>query len=767
MQIFKCNFLLLLFWLASISANAQDKFTISGKITDASTGEDLVGVTVFTADKTSGTITNAYGFYSLTLNKGEQQINYSYIGYSTQINTINLDENKVVNISLGMDKTNLEEVVVKAEKKDQNLTSTEMGVEKIDMKAVEKIPVLFGEKDLLKTIQLLPGISAASEGSSGFSVRGGSIDENKILLDEATVYSASHLLGFFSVFNSDAIKGMKVYKGGIPSNFGGRTSSVVDISMRDGNMKNFTASGGIGLISSRLTLEAPIVKDKSSFIVSGRRSYADIIAKGLDVIESGTDLYFYDLNTKVNYKISDNDRIYLSGYFGEDDFGVGDYSMDWGNTTGTVRWNHLFSPKIFSNTTFIYSEYDYGFDLGDDGSLSSGINDWNFKEDFTWYSNPKNTVKFGFTTTYHTFNNGEFYFDDNTISDIVIPEKYALETAVYITNNHKITPKLSADYGLRFSMFQQFGEGDNYTYDDDNEIVDSEHFDSGEIMQAYAGLEPRLALNYRLSGTTSFKLSFNRMNQYLHMLSSSTSGLPTDTWMPSTALVEPSVTNQYALGLFKNFKDNNYEFSIETYYKGMQNVTDYEDGTTVILNEDIEAYILQGEGRSYGAEFYIKKKYGKFTGWLSYTLSKTEKKIDGINDGEWYNSYYDKTHDISIVSSLQVSKRVALSANWVFYTGNAVTFPTGSYEFDGITYPYYTSRNEDRMPNYHRMDISMHLDSKNKRRVKSSWDFSIYNIYNRKNAYSITFEENDSGDTEAVKTYLFGMIPTVTWNFKF
>ncbi|MBI9061334.1 MAG: TonB-dependent receptor [Marinilabiliaceae bacterium] len=747
----------------------QNKFTLSGKVTEEATGEDLIGVTIYTANQTTGTMTNTYGFYSLTLPEGEYSISYSFIGYTTQTRQITLNQDQVVNMSLNTTQTDLEEIVVKAEKKDDNLTATRMGVEKLDMKEVGKLPVLFGERDVLKTIQLMPGISSVSEGGNGFSVRGGSIDQNLILLDEAPVYSASHLMGFFSVFNADAIKGMTVYKGGIPANYGGRASSVLDISMRDGNNKDLSVSGGLGLISSRLTLEGPIIEDKMSFIVSGRRSYADLLAKGTGFIDSGTDLYFYDLNAKLNYKINDNNRIFLSGYFGQDDFGFDDMGMGWGNTTGTLRWNHLFSSKLFSNTTAIYSKYNYDFDLGDDGSMASGINDVSFKQDFTWYANPENTVKFGLESTYHTFKPGEFLFDDVAITDIQVDEKQALESAVYITNAQKITPKLSADYGLRLSLFNQFGEGTNTTYDADNNIINRDYFESGEVMQSYYGVEPRVSLNYRLDTKNSLKASYNRTSQYLHMLSNSTSGQPTDTWMPSTYNVEPTTVNQYSLGYFRNFLDNTFEFSVETYYKSLNDITDYKDGTDVMLNENIESYILQGDGRSYGAEFYLKKKYGKLTGWISYTLSRTENKIDGINNGDWYASAYDKTHDLSIVASYQLSPRLSLSANWVYYTGNAVTFPSGKYEYDGNQIAYYTERNGYRMPDYHRLDLNLHLEGKGNKRIKSSWDFSLYNTYNQMNAYTIDFRESETnpGTTEAVKTSLFGIIPSVTWNFKF
>ncbi|WP_289055607.1 TonB-dependent receptor [Carboxylicivirga marina] len=755
--------------LISASSYAQNKFTISGEVTDAETGEALIGVTIYTADKTVGTMTNTYGFYSLTLPEGEQTVLYSFVGYQTQQRDIKLTANQSIKIQLAVNETALNEVVVSAEKKDKNIAATQMTGEKLDMKTIDKLPVLFGERDVLKTIQLLPGISTVSEGGNGFSVRGGSIDQNLILLDEAPVYSASHLMGFFSVFNADAIKGMTVYKSGIPANYGGRAASVLDITMRDGNMKKFQGSGGIGLLASRLTLEGPIIEDKMSFIVSGRRSYADLIAKGANQIDDGTQMYFYDLNAKLNWKINDNNRLFLSGYFGKDDFGFEDMGMDWGNTTATLRWNHLFSSQLFSNTTALYSEYDYGFNFGDRGSMSSGIKDVSLKQDFTWYANPQNTMKYGLNATYHTFYPGEFLFEDNSISDIKVPEKQALESSLYISNEQKIGTKLTLDYGVRASMFNQFGPGENITYDDDNNIIDKAYFDKGDVMQTFYGVEPRLGLNYRFNTKSSFKASYNRMVQYLHLMSNSTSGQPTDTWMPSSFNIEPTIVNQYSVGFFRNFMDNAFEFSAETYYKTLNNISDYKDGTQVMLNENIESYVLQGEGRSYGLELYLKKKYGDFTGWVSYTLSNTDNKIEGINNGDWYDSSYDKTHDVSIVTSYQFTERVSISANWIFYTGNAVTFPSGKYEFDGNQVPYYTERNGYRMPDYHRLDLNIHLEGKGNKRINSSWDFSLYNLYNQMNAYTINFRENETNPnvTEAVKLSLFGIVPSVTWNFKF
>jgi hypothetical protein len=769
MKVSKLLFLSILITLLTSFGFAQDKVTISGSVIDASTGEDLIGATVFDQNSSKGAVTNTYGFFSLTLKKGYHKIAFSFIGYENVMLEGEFSENKHVEIKLKSISTELSTVEITAKRKDENLISTDIGIERLDMKKVESIPVIFGEKDVLKSIQLLPGISSTSEGSSGFSVRGGSIDQNLILLDEAPVYSASHLMGFFSVFNSDALKNMSVYKGGIPANYGGRASSVLDITMKEGNNQEFQTSGGIGLISSRLTVEGPILKDKVSFIASGRRSYADLVAKAAGLIDNDVDLYFYDFNAKINYKVNENNRLFLSGYFGRDDFGFGTVGMDWGNTTSTFRWNHIFNEKLFSNTTLIYSNYDYAFNLGETASMASGIEDYGFKEDLTYYLNPSYTLKFGLHSTYHNFDPGQLDFGEDSDMQLLMDEKKALESALYLMSEHKVSDKFSIDYGVRFSLFNQIGEGYNYSYADDNSIVDSVYFDNGEIMQSYYNFEPRVSMNYRLSKSTSLKASYNRTAQYLQLLSNSTSGQPNDTWMPSTFNLKPVLADQFAVGYFQNFLDNNYEFSVEAYYKNLQNVSDYEDGTDLMFNDNIEAQILTGRGRSYGAEFYLKKKYGRFNGWISYTLSKTQTQIDGINNNEWYDSKYDKTHDISVVGSYDITDRVKVSASWVYYTGNAVTFPSGRYDYDGEIMSYYTERNGYRMPDYHRLDLGVQIKGKEHKRFKSSWDFSIYNAYNRYNAYSISFQESESnpGATEAVQMSLFGIVPSVTWNFKF
>lgn len=763
--------LIYLLLLGGTLLSAQNRFTLSGEITDSETGEDLVGATVYMAGTSLGAASNSYGFYSLTIPGGKQELVCSYIGYEEFKQGIELKKDRRLNISLTPISTQLEEVVVRAERADKNLSSVEIGVEKLDISSIAKIPVLMGEKDVLKTLQLLPGISTISEGSAGFSVRGGSVDQNLILLDESPVYSASHLLGFFSVFNADAIRDVSVFKGGIPANYGGRAASVVDIQMKDGNSQRFAGSGGIGLISSRLTLEGPIVKDKSSFIVSGRRSYADIMAIGTGLLESGTSLYFYDLNAKVNYRINDNNRIFLSGYFGKDDFGFEEFGTDWGNATGTARWNHLFSPRLFANTTFIYSKYTYGFNLGEDLKMSSGIEDFAFKEDLTYFINPDHTLKFGFNSTYHMFNPGELLTGDGEFAafgDLVMEQKQSVESGLYLSNKSNFGERFSAEYGLRFSIFQQLGEGWDYRYDEDNQRTDSTWYSKGELMQSYFSLEPRLSMNYRLGDFSAIKASYNRITQYLHLLSNSTSGQPTDTWVPSSTNVMPVTVNQYSAGFYRNFLDNNLEFSVEAYYKDMQNITDYEDGTDIFFNEDIEASIASGDGRSYGLEFYLKKKYGRLTGWISYTLAKTEILIPEISP-LWYPASYDKTHDAALVVSYDLTERLSLSGSWIYYTGSAVTFPSGKYEFDGYLASYYTERNGYRMPNYHRLDLNIHIAGNKKSRFKSSWDFSVYNAYNRHNAYIISFRESveQPGTTEAVKLSLFGIVPSFTWNFEF
>ena len=765
----KYSFLILLF-LPAI-AFSQDNFTLSGFLKDANTGEDLLFANVLVSGTDTGVNTNEYGFYSLTLPKGNYNIQYSYVGYQTTDKSLNLDKDIRLDIELSSG-TQLEEVVVTGRKEDENIHSTEMSVVTIDIADAKLLPVLFGEQDILKTIQLLPGVSASSEGGAGFFVRGGDSDQNLVLLDEAPVYNASHLLGFFSVFNSDALKDVKLYKGGIPSQYGGRLSSVLDIRMKNGNSKKWTAAGGIGLISSRLTIEGPLAKENGSIMVSGRRTYADLLLKAFSSDFDDTALYFYDFNVKANYNLGEKDRLFVSGYFGRDVLSLGPVGLNWGNTTATLRWNHIYSSNLFSNTSFIYSDFNYGFGVDNAGTaieLNSGIYDYNLKQDFNWYPNPNNNVQFGWNAIYHRFKPGKFTSDESESeedSEITIAPQKALETGIYLDNEQKINKKLTLYYGLRFTSFSNIGEYDVKTYNDEDEIISTTHYDEGEFYNTYFRLEPRFNATYLLNEVSSLKLSYNRMNQYLHLLSNSTSGTPTDLWTPTTPLIKPELGDQFAIGYFRNFKNNEYEFSVEAYYKNLDDLVEYEDGAETFLNPDIEAELAFGKGQAYGTEFYLKKKKGKLKGWIAYTLSKSKRQFDEINNGDWFSARQDRTHDVSVVATYKLAPRLTLSGSWVYYTGDAVTFPVGKYEIDGEIITLFSGRNGDRMPDYHRLDFGLTYMFKEKPKWQSELNFSIYNVYNRKNAFSIDFQEIGN-TTEAIKTSLFGIVPSVTWNFKF
>jgi hypothetical protein len=758
------------------SVQAQTKFTISGYVKDAKTGEELIGANIIIKElSATGAIANAYGFYSITIPEGNYTVTAQFIGYEPNSVTLELKQNTKLNFTLSEKVSELGEVVITAEKKDENITKTQMGIEKIDVKTIEKIPVIFGEKDILKTIQLTPGVKPVGEGNSGFYVRGGSSDQNLILLDEATVYNASHLLGFFSVFNSDAIKDVTLYKGTHPSEYGGRLASVLDIKMQDGNNQKFGAEGGIGLISSRLKLEGPIVKEKGSFTVSGRRTYADLFLKlSADSTINQAKLYFYDLNVKGNYRINDKNRVFLSGYFGKDKLGFGDiFGIDWGNATGTLRWNHLFSDKLFSNTSLIFSNYDYYINTnfsGTKGEIISRIQDYNLKQDFQYFSSSKSKFKFGFNSIYHKIIPGVITLEsDSSISERNLPLKYAWENSAYFSHEYKPTALLGFEYGVRFNSFSLLGPGDFYTYNADGETTDTASYKSNEFIKTYFNIEPRFAANYILNEKSSIKFAYGRNIQNLHLLSNSTSGNPTDLWIPSSNNVKPEIADQFSIGYFRNFKDNTYEFSTEIYYKNLQNQIDYKSGADLTFNESVESQLLFGNGRAYGAEFFLKKKYGKLTGWIGYTLARTEKKIEGINNGEYYPAKQDRTHDVSIVGIYELSKKWSLSATWVYYTGNAITFPSGKYEINGQVANYYTERNGYRMPAYHRLDIGATWQKKKTEKFESSWNFSLYNAYGRENAYTITFQQdpNDPSKTQAVQTTLFRWVPSITYNFKF
>lgn len=772
------KFKILLLLLIISSSIFADNFTISGYIKDNDSGEELLYSTVYVKEIKKGFTTNQYGFYSITLPKGEYNLEFSYMGYEAAYEKVTLNKNIDLDVYLNNSDQTIGEVVVTGENSDKNVKSSEVSTIDLNVKEAKLIPILLGEQDIMKTIQLMPGVSASSEGSSGFYVRGGDSDQNLILLDEAPVYNASHLLGFFSVFNSDAINDMKMYKGGMPARYGGKLSSVTDIRMKNGNMKHWVAAGGIGLISSRLTVEGPLVKDKASIIISGRRTYADLIVKNVRADDFGSlKLYFYDLNVKANYAITRNDRIYLSTYFGRDVFGLASFGFDWGNKTGTLRWNHIFSNKLFMNTTAIYSDFDYGFQVEFADNVigfGAGIYDYNFKQDFTWYLNTKNSVKFGWQSIYHNFKPMSFDVIEknpedtlNLIQDTSLVAQYALESSFYVSNEQKIGDRLTLLYGLRVNLFNNIGPYDTKTYDEYNEVTNLVQHDTNEFYHHQFTFEPRINATFLLNETTSLKASYNHTVQHLHLLSNSTSSSPTDIWMPSTEYVKPEEGDQIALGVFKNFANNKFEFSIEGFYRKLYNQVDFEDGAQVFFNPDVEAEIVIGQGRAYGGEFLIRKKTGKLTGWISYTLLKSERQFDEINKGDWFSARQDRTHDFAIVATYQILPKLNVSGSWIYYTGDAVTFPAGKYYIDGVLVNLYTSRNEDRMPDYHRMDLGLTWIIKDNKKFYSDLNLSAYNVYNRKNAYTITFSENSEGVSQAERLALFGIVPSISWSFRF
>lgn len=758
----------------SITAFAQERRTISGTVRDGKNGELVIGATIkVEEDPTINITANEYGFYSLSLPQGNYTIAVAYGGYENYRQTVQLDQNVKLDLILSQEErtAQIDEVIISAVKKDKNLTSAQMGTETLSIKSIEKLPVLFGEKDVLKTIQLLPGIKSNGEGSSGFSVRGGATDQNLILLDEAPVYNASHLLGFFSTFNSDALKDASIIKGNSPAQYGGRLSSVMDVKMKDGNNKDYNINGGIGLISSRLSVEGPIQKEKSSFIVSGRRTYADVFLKATDDFKDSK-LYFYDLNLKANYQINENNRLYMSGYFGRDVLGLGNtFSTDWGNTTATLRWNSIINSKLFSNTSFIYSNYDYKVSLTSNDNtfgLDSQIQDWNLKQDFSWFAGNKHSVRFGLQSIYHTITPSSA--SGTSVSSFPRNSRYSWENALYINDDFKATEKLTVNYGLRLSMFSVLG-GDTFNTYDNGVLTDSRFLEKGKFGKTYVNLEPRITANYRINEVSSIKGGYARNTQNLHLLSNSSSGNPTDQWIGSSYSVKPEIADQISAGYSRNFNNNNYEINAEVYYKTMQNQIDFKNGAEITFDAaaDVEGELLFGKGRAYGLEVIAKKKNGKLTGWISYTLSKTERKINGINDNNWYNARQDKTHDLSVVATYELNPKWSFSGLFVYSTGNAVTFPTGKYDLLGQTIFQYSKRNADRMPAYHRMDLSATYEPNKNKRWKSSWSFGIYNVYGRENAYTIAFEDNpdNPGTTRAMQTSLFKFVPNITYNFKF
>ncbi len=785
---------LLFLFLLSPPLLAQ-KFTLSGYVKDGSNGEALIGATVFVKELNNGTVTNEYGFYSLTIPMGTYNVQYSYIGYLVQAREVNLNTNQRIDIELPVESEQLEEVVVQGELEQANVQNLEMSTNKLDIKTIIKVPAFLGEADVLRSLQLLPGVSTVGEGASGFNVRGGSVGQNLVLLDEAPVYNTSHLFGFFSVFNPDAVKDTKLYKGAVPSRYGGRLASLLDVRMKEGNSKKFEANGGIGSVFSRLAIEAPIVKDKASFIVAGRRSYVDVVARPFtDVFDDGASLNFYDLTAKTNWNIDSRNRIYLSGYFGRDKFLFDrNQGFSWGNGTASLRWNHLYSDRLFSNMTVLYSEYDYKLQFGNDNlnrfNWDSQIANFILKPDFTYFINNNNELTFGAEAIYYTFQPANAVGITNGSSiDISLPEKYNLETSVFVGNSQKITPSFSFDYGLRLSNFNYFGPGESYTFNDTipgtrKTVRNITTYKRGESIVSYNNLQPRLSFKWQSSEVSSVKGSYNRMVQYLHLISNTTASNPLDVWVPSTPNIRPELGDQFTLGYFRDLgASKTWEASIEGYYRATQNQVDYIDGADLLINNLLEADLLTGKGRAYGLEFYLQKKTGKLNGWVSYTLGRTELQVDGINKGEWYPARYDQTHNLKVAGFCDITKRWSVSGNFVLTSGTPTTFPTSRYIVQGILIPHNVndSRNNVRLPSYHRLDISFRLEGKQYRNGKPRknldyWVFSFYNVYGRRNPFSIYFSQSDERtptglafDSQATQLAIVGtIIPSVSYNFKF
>lgn len=786
----------LLFFLLSISflGFSQEKFTLSGTIYDKASNETLIGVTIYLPSENKGTTTNEYGFYSITLPEGTYKIQVSYLGFIAVFETIELRKNTTKNFQLQEETESLDEIVIETNIEKLNIRAPQMSVNKLTAKTIKNIPVVLGEADIIKSIILLPGVTSAGEGASGFNVRGGAADQNLILLDEAIVFNSSHLFGFFSVFNPDVIKDVQLYKGGIPSRYGGRLSSVLDIYQKEGNSKEFKATGGVGLVSSRLLVEGPLQKEKSSFLIGGRSSYAHLF---LPLFDNDNKAYFYDLNSKINFRINDRNSLFLSTYFGKDVFGISDNFVNtYGNAVGNLRWNHLFSDKLFSNLSLIYSDYFYGLTLDFVGfEWDSGITNFNLKYDFTHYLTDNFKLRYGFNNIYIKFNPGQII--PNRTSSGIVPEKltdkYANEFATYIDAEHKVSDKLRLQYGIRFSNFLRLGQDELNIYTNDEPVVYNqqlrkyesatpvgvETFERSDVISRFSNFEPRLSASYILNDETSIKASYNRMVQYLHLLSNTASPTPLDVWAPSGRYIKPQILDQYAIGYFRTIKEGDYSLEVEAFYKDIQNRIDYINGANLVANNEIESVILNGQARAYGLEFLLKKNEGDLKGWLAYTLSRSEQQTlgrtpnePGINQGQWYSSPFDKTHDLSINASYDLNKKWSFNANFLFQTGQPTNYPVGQYEIQGLNVPIFNdnTRNADRLPAYHRLDLSATLTpNKNKgRKWQAEWVFGLYNVYGRMNAASINFRQNrETLRNEAIQTSIFGLVPAVTYNFKF
>lgn len=779
--------------LFTTTVAAQHNYTISGTISDSSNGETQFGATVFLSGTSIGVISNEYGFYSITAPEGEYVLQVSFLGFKEIKGDITLNKDQKLDFELTEASTQLQEVTVTAEEPERALIrKPEMSVAKLNIATVKQMPVVLGEVDILKSLQMLPGITSNGEGTGGFHVRGGAGDQNLVLLDEAIIYNTSHMFGFFSVFNADAIKDVKLYKGGIPARFGGRVSSVLDVRQKDGNSKKFALTGGIGLISSRLAAEGPVFKDRGSYLVAGRASYANL---ALMATGNKNRVGFYDMNLKTNYNLNENNKLFLSGYFGRDSFKLGEnFSTSYGNSTGNLRWNHIFNEKLFSNLSVIASKYDYelGLTFAEFDWVSS-ITNYNLKYDLKYYFSDKFKLDFGASGIYYDFDPGEIKptSASSPVNPLALDRKKAIESGLYVNAEHKLTSNLSAQYGLRYSAFSRLGGQPLTNYANNQPVVYNSLlgiyergtaigetiYAKGDAIETFGNFEPRVSLAYTLNEDSSIKAGFSRVAQYIHLLSNTASATPLDVWTPSGKYVKPQLSNQYALGYFRNFKDKAYSMEIETYFKNTDNRIDYIDGSNLIGQNTIETEILNGESRAYGLELLLRKNEGKFTGWVAYTLSKSEQRTPGgiagglgIANGAWYNTPYDRTHDISVSGAYKLNDKWSFGTNLVFQTGRPVTYPNSQYEYEGLSTASYSIRNSDRLPAYHRLDLSVNYkpNKKPNNRLKGEWVLGVYNAYNRKNAASISFGQNiETGANEATRTAIFGIVPSLTYNFKF
>lgn len=779
---------LLLFTCLVLKQFGQEKFAISGYIKDSKNGESIIGATVYEQGTNIGASANEYGFFALTLPKGPHIIAVSLIGYQTFTFSVNLEKNITKNVELSEEGKQLDEVVIMGEAEDKNVKSVEMSTAKLDIKQINKVPALLGEVDVVRAIQLLPGVTTVGEGASGFNVRGGNIDQNLILLDEAPVYNSSHLFGFFSVFNPDAVKDVKLIKGGIPTQYGGRVSSILDVRMKEGNSKRLAVTGGIGSIFSRLSIEAPILKDKASFIIAARRSYIDALVKPF--VKSTNplkeaDFYFYDLTAKFNWRINDKNTVFASGYLGRDVFGVSVFNFNNGNATGTVRWNHIFNKKLFFNLTSFYSKYSYSLRFATDDNnqgfdWKSNIINYSVKPDFTYFLNNKNTIRFGAQALMYDFlpfdATGKF---ENATIKFKSDKRYGVEYSAYVGNEHKLLPRLTVEYGLRVSMYSYMGKGKAFTFGDTtlNEqlpLRETREYGAWETIKSYVNPEPRFSMNYVINSFSSIKASYNRMAQYIQLISNTAASTPLDVYTLASNNLKPLTADQASIGYFRNFRENMFETSVEFYGKYLKNQLDYIDNADLFINPTVENQLLQGYGRAYGTEFYVKKNKGKFTGWISYTISKTERLVSGVSNGDWFRSRYDRTHALNTSVSYDIAKRWSVSANFVYLSGTPATFPNSKLQIQNLNIPYNTdgTRNNYRITPYHRLDLGATYNFKKNdtRKFKQSIVLSVYNVYNRRNAFSIYFRTNkdNSLQTEAVRFSMIGsFVPAITYNFNF